>query len=120
MIWKLEAESETPIYLQLRNQVVLSIASGELKPGDKLPTVRALSEESGINMMTVSKAYQLLKAQGYVRSERRNGTVVACQNAQPEEAGLETLRLALAELKTRGLSDEEILGLCRDCLKEGK
>ena len=98
MIWNLDAERETPIYLQLRNQVVLSIASGALKPGDQLPTIRALSEESGINMMTVSKAYQLLKSEGYVRTERRCGTVVAPGPlmVKPGEEAADRLRLALS------------------------
>ena len=122
MIWNLDVESETPIYLQLRNQVVLSIASGALKPGDQLPTIRALSDESGINMMTVSKAYQLLKSEGYVYTERRSGTVVADRQAEaaPGEERMDRLRLALAELKTQGLGEDEILDLCRKCLKEGK
>ena len=120
MIWNLDVQSETPLYLQLRNQVVLSIASGALKPGDKLPTIRALSDESGINMMTISKAYQLLKSQGYVITDRRSGTVVADRDPvpMPGEASLRRLRLALAELRLQGMDKEAILDLCEDCLKE--
>lgn len=122
MIWQLDFQSDTPLYLQLRNQVVLSISAGELKPGDRLPTIRALSEESGINMMTVSKAYQLLKSEGYVYTDRRSGTVVAPRplTVKPGEEATDRLRLSLAELKTQGLGDEEILDLCRKCLKEEK
>ena len=69
MVWDFDFQSETPLYMQLRNQVVLSISKGELKAGDKLPTIRALSDESGINMMTISKAYQLLKSEGYVTTD---------------------------------------------------
>ena len=60
MLLHLDFASDVPIYLQIRNQVVLGIAEGKLQTGEKLPTIRALSEECGINMMTVSKAYQLL------------------------------------------------------------
>ena len=60
MLLHLDFASDIPIYLQIRNQVVLGIAEGKLQIGEKLPTIRALSEECGINMMTVSKAYQLL------------------------------------------------------------
>ena len=66
MLLRLDFSSGVPIYQQIRNQVVVSIASGELEPGEKLPTIRALAEEAGINMMTASKAYQLLKAEGYI------------------------------------------------------
>ena len=60
MILNFDFASNVPLYMQLRNQVVIGIAEGKLLPGEKLPTIRALAEESGINMMTVSKAYQLL------------------------------------------------------------
>ena len=120
MILEFDFQSEIPLYLQLRNQIVLLISGGTLKPGDRLPTIRALSDESGINMMTISKAYQLLKSQGYVITDRRSGTVVAARDpaALPGEASLRKLRLALAELRLQGMDKEAILDLCEDCLKE--
>ena len=120
MILEFDFQSETPLYLQLRNQIVLAISGGALKPGDRLPTIRALSEESGINMMTISKAYQMLKAEGYVHTDRRSGTVVA--QSEPVAAvnpdTSERLRLILAELRLQGLDDEHILVLCKTFLKE--
>lgn len=120
VIWNFDVQSDVPLYLQIRNQVVLSISKGELKPGDQLPTIRALSEESGMNMMTISKAYQLLKTEGYVHTDRRCGTVVAkgTKAAVPAEDTAEHLRLVLAELRLQGLGDEEILKLCHKMLKE--
>ena len=122
MILNFNFQSETPLYLQLRNQVVLAISDGMLKPGEKLPTIRALSDESGINMMTVSKAYQLLKSEGYVHTDRRSGTVIAetLPAASPDGEVTGRLRLVLAELRLQGLSDGEILRLCESCLKEEK
>ena len=76
MLLKFDFGSNVPIYMQLRNQVVIAIAEGVLAPGEQLPTIRALAEESGINMMTVSKAYQLLKQEGYITTDRRSGAVV--------------------------------------------
>ena len=122
MIWRFDFQSETPLYLQIRNQVVLSVSGGALKPGDRLPTIRALSDESGINMMTVSKAYQLLKSEGYVHTDRRSGTVIAdtLPAAKPDGEVTDRLRLVLAELRLQGLSDGEILRLCQTCLEEEK
>lgn len=120
MLWQFDFESDTPLYLQLRNQVVLSISNGELSPGDKLPTVRALSDESGINAMTISKGYQLLKSEGYVSTDRRSGTVVSLgrqKPAVPKELS-QRLRLVLAELKLQGICEEDILAICREYLKE--
>ena len=51
MLLKLDMASKVPIYMQIRNQIVLGIASGELAPGEKLPTIRALAEQSGVNMI---------------------------------------------------------------------
>ena len=112
MLLRLDFSSDVPIYQQIRNQVVLSIASGELSPGEKLPTVRALAEEAGINMMTASKAYQLLKAEGYITTGRRDGAVVRLPEAGAEPETLEGLRLRLCELRLAGLGRAEILDLC--------
>ncbi len=61
MILKLNMSSETPIYVQLRNQIVLGIGRGELQLGEGLPTVRQLAQDVGVNTMTVNKAYTALK-----------------------------------------------------------
>lgn len=57
----LDNDSSIPIYVQLRNQIVTGIGRGELKEGERLPTVRRLAEDAGVNTMTVNKTYQLLK-----------------------------------------------------------
>ena len=119
MVLRFDFEKDTPLFLQLRNQVVLAIARGEVKAGDRLPTIRALSEESGVNMMTVSKAYQLLAKEGYIVTDRRNGAVISdsAVSGGISEERMEELELHLAELRLRGLSAEEILILCRQLLE---
>ena len=69
MIIKINSRSEIPIYLQLRNQIVKGIGKGELEQGEILPTVRQMAADLGVNAMTVSKAYQLLKPKsaGWIR-----------------------------------------------------
>lgn len=122
MLWTFDFNSDTPIYIQLRNQVVLGIAQKKLLPGDRLPTIRALADESGINMMTVSKAYQLLKQEGYITTERRSGAIIAKQASEvvvsPET--INSLRLSLAELRLSGLPEEDMITLCREIYREGK
>lgn len=76
MVISINEASEVPIYQQIRNQIVLGISDGRLKPGEQLPTVRALAGEIGINSMTVNKAYALLKQEGYIYTDRRNGAHV--------------------------------------------
>lgn len=122
MILNFNFSSKVPIYIQLRNQVVIGIAEGKLKPGEKLPTIRRLAAESGINMMTVSKAYQLLKEEGYILTDRRLGTVVAKRNEEtkiPEET-IKALNLHISELRLAGMSEEEVIDLCRKMYEEGE
>ena len=54
MIIELDMSSDTPIYVQLRNQIVKGIGKGEIQPGEKLPTVRQLAADAGVNTMTVN------------------------------------------------------------------
>lgn len=121
MLLSLDFSGKLPIYLQIRNQIVLGIASGELAPGEKLPTIRALAEQSGVNMMTVSKAYQLLKQEGYIRTDRRSGAVVS-ETAGAKQgipaAMRDSLRLIVSEAKLRGVSHEEFAALCRTLYSE--
>ena len=77
MIIELDFSSDTPIYVQLRNQIVKGIGKGELKAGEKLPTVRQLANDAGVNTMTVNKTYQILKSEGYMRTDRRLCAFVA-------------------------------------------
>ena len=118
MLLRLDFSSEIPIYQQIRNQVVVAIASGELAPGEKLPTIRALAEETGINMMTASKAYQLLKAEGYITTGRRAGASVRLPEGGTPPETVEGLRLRLCELRLAGLGREEILALCGKLMDE--
>lgn len=114
MLLHLDFNSETPIYQQIRDQIVVGIAQGRLAPGERLPTIRALADEAGVNMMTVSRAYQLLKQEGYLTADRRGGTTVCPRPGSkgPEETTLRALGLALSELRLAGLSREEVLALC--------
>ncbi len=121
MFLKLDFNSEVPIYQQLRNQIVLGIGAGQLAPGERLPTIRTLAEEAGINMMTVSKAYQLLRQEGYITTDRRSGAVVQPRRDTPPSPApdtLEGLRLRLCELRLAGLDRAKILTLCEKILDE--
>lgn len=109
MLLTFDFSSETPLYIQLRNQIVVGIANGELTDGEKLPTIRALSDEAGINMMTVSKAYQLLKQEGYIITDRRNGAIVKSDNHFDSRECERQLKLTLSELKLGGFSKDKII-----------
>jgi DNA-binding transcriptional regulator YhcF (GntR family) len=69
--------SDVPLYQQLRDRVVEGIAAGRLRPGDRLTPVRQLASEFGINIATVGKGYDLLRAEGLARTNRTAGSVIA-------------------------------------------
>ena len=120
MILNFDFHSDVPIFMQIRNQIVIGIAEGKLKPGEQLPTIRALADESGINMMTVSKAYQILKQEGYITTDRRSGARVASKDDKAiNEKTMQQLRLAISELRLSGMKEEEILSLVSGIYQEG-
>ncbi len=118
MIISIRDGLDIPIYQQIRNQIVLGISDGRLQPGEQLPTVRALAEAIGINTMTVSKAYQILKAEGYIMTDRRSGARVQTSFAKRTELSgenRELLRQIVSEAKVSGMSLEEFLEEVRIC-----
>ena len=121
MLLRLDMASKLPIYMQIRNQVVLGIAAGELAPGERLPAIRALAEQCGVNMMTVSKAYSLLRQEGYITTDRRGGTVVAGSPGAGALSGkyAAALRIIAAEARLAGMDEEEFAALCREAYKGG-
>lgn len=123
MIMKLDFASSIPIYQQVRDQIVQAIADGKFSDGDKLPTIRALAQETGINTMTVNKAYQLLKQAGYIITDRRNGAVVSCKREGKKEVPTkvrEELELLIAEAKINGVEEKEFLELCQKLYRREK
>ena len=111
MLLEIDTQSQTPIYQQICNQLILGIATNKLKPGEVLPSVRQMADEIGINMMTVSKAYTLLKNDGYILTDRRNGTKVAeKQTLYPpfQERFIKDLELLLAEASIHRLSENTV------------
>lgn len=114
MIIILQDGSEVPVFKQIRNQIVMGISDGRLQPGEKLPTVRALAEEIGINSMTVNKAYQLLKQEGYIITDRRNG--VRVRESFAATAGLsaeaeEQLHQLISEARIKGMSRDAFVAV---------
>ena len=66
----IDSDSGIPLWLQLRNRLIYLIASGRFQAGDKLPTVRELAVDLGINYNAVSKVYQDIERDGYIVSKR--------------------------------------------------
>ncbi len=97
MLIAITFESDIPIYLQLREQIIIGIASGELQPGEALPSVRRMASDIGINLHTVNKTYAMLKEEGYITIDRRRGTEVA-KPSKPNENFSQNLESSLTAL----------------------
>lgn len=111
MFIQLDFESDIAIYEQLKNEIIIGIAKKELKPGDRLPSVRALASDIGINLHTVNKAYQQLKQEGFVLIHRQRGVVIH-PDGTPKADNLyitklkRSLRPVIAESLCRGVDKE--------------
>ncbi|MBE5868652.1 MAG: GntR family transcriptional regulator [Lachnospiraceae bacterium] len=113
MIIEIDFNSEEAIYLQLRNQIIMGIATSSLREGDSLPSVRQLAEEIGINMHTVNKAYTVLRQEGYLKVDRRRGAVVALDidKLRAVEELRRELQVILAKSTCRNISRAEVHAL---------
>ncbi len=120
MLLHLDFTLHVPIYQQICNELVRRIATGELRPGELLPPIRTLAEDLGVNMMTVSKAYGLLKQEGYIQADRRAGTRI-CEDLQqtvPPQLR-QQLKRSVSEARACGMKLDEIMALCRAVYEGG-
>lgn len=101
MYIEIDFNSDEALYMQLRNQIIMGIATEQFREGDSLPSVRALAEMIGINMHTVNKAYAVLRDEGFVKVDRRRGAVIAIDEDKLQ--ALSDMQDALQVLLTRGL-----------------
>ena len=102
---QIDFNSDEAIYIQLRNQIILGIATSRIQEGDTLPSVRQLADNIGINMHTVNKAYSVLRQEGLLSIDRRKGAVISI-DADKLYAMQEQVILAKAVCKN--ISKEEV------------
>lgn len=115
MIINLNMSSPIPIYVQLRNEIVMGIGLGKLKIGEGLPTVRQMAQDIGVNTMTVNKAYNILKTEGYIEIDRRHGAKVSpsLDTTKEFKEKLESeLLLIIAESSIKGVNKKDFLNIC--------
>lgn len=107
----IDATSSTPPFEQLRMQVIERARSGDLVPGDKLPTVRRLAEELGLAANTVARAYRELEHDEVIETRGRNGSFIAASG----DAGHQQAQLAAVayadRVKSLGLAPAEALAI---------
>ncbi|SIS40368.1 GntR family transcriptional regulator [Salimicrobium flavidum] len=119
MIIHINLESKYPIYTQVRNQIIEGIALGELKSGERLPSVRGMASDLGINLHTVNKGYKQLEKEGFLQIHRQRGVIVAPEEHRKaddfyrEDSGHQ-VKMVVAEAICRGVSEEEVTRLIKE------
>lgn len=113
MFLEIDFKSDLPIYEQIRRGIIIGLAKGKISPGDKLPSVRDMAENIGINLHTVNKAYKLLEADGVLTMDRRYGSLIT-EDINPMEAYDEgkiesELDLLIAIAKLKGSKKEDFI-----------
>ena len=110
MIIRIDFNSDEALYLQLRNQIIMGIATAQFREGDSLPSVRQLADTIGINMHTVNKAYTVLRQEGYVKVDRRKGAVIAidADRLQTLAELKKELQVILAKSTCKNITRDEI------------
>ncbi|MCD8039643.1 MAG: GntR family transcriptional regulator [Lachnospiraceae bacterium] len=110
MYIEIDFNSDEALYLQLRNQIIIGIATSQFHEGDMLPSVRQLADTIGINMHTVNKAYTVLKQEGFVKVDRRKGVVIAVDidKMQALEELKKDMQVLLAKSSCKSISRSEV------------
>jgi GntR family transcriptional regulator len=113
ILFRPNPSSGVPIYVQLMEQVKHAVETGALRPGEQLPGIRPLSEELVINPNTVAKVYRELEHEGVIELRQGAGAFVsgnagAKQVTDKLRAGQTIVATAIAKLRGRGVTDEEI------------
>jgi GntR family transcriptional regulator len=115
-MFHIDTKHPTPLYHQLERSIKFAIATGKLRIGDQLPTVRQLAVELKINANTVAKVYAELERAGVLQTRRGVGTFVhdrpveVAQNRRDRERHLRELAdHFIAETHSRGFSIDEVI-----------
>jgi GntR family transcriptional regulator len=117
-------DENLPIYIQIMDYIKKKVIIGEIKEGDKLPSVRELSSELKVNPNTISRAYQELEREGFTYTQRGMGTFIT-----EDKDILFNLKKTMAkdivskfiyQIRELHFSKEEILTLLEDEMKEGE
>ena len=125
MFLRIEKGSATPISRQITHQIATLCASGSLRPGDRVPSVRELARDLGVNQNTILRVYERLTRDGLLEMRQGQGTFVAPQakkNASPGQRTrlVEELRQIAQQGVSLGLSSDELHELLSTALEQLK
>lgn len=120
MQWKLS--DDRPIYVQLMETITAAIASGTLAAGSRLPSVREMAVQAGVNPNTMQRALAELERDGLLYSQRTAGRFVTDQSdritQKRKELAMQQIRIFLSSMKEMGYTSEQTLNLIQQAVKE--
>ena len=122
-MFQIDFASRVPIYEQLCTNIIKLASAGVFKSGDKLPPVRILASQLGINPNTVAKAYRELESQGYIFSTVGRGSFLTdklTENCARKMIALDNFREAAKNACLFGVSKEEMTEILENTFKGGK
>jgi len=115
---RIDPRSPTPLYAQIANRLKLAIASGELRSGEGLPSVRTLAARLRVNPATVVQAYRELESEGFVRTRQGAGTFVhdvdtGLRDRERTREAQRLIRELIAEAGALGLTPRDLMDALR-------
>lgn len=122
---QIDQHDSTPIYAQIERALRASIASGRLKAGEQLPTVRELAVDLRVNANTVARVYSELERQGVLETRRGVGSFISASPARARPPSEHQRRLrafatrVLADADAAGFTAEDVIGQLESMRKEG-
>lgn len=118
----IDYRSRTPIFEQIKEQIMNLINIGELKPDDKLPSIRQLASDLNLNVNTVKRAFQELETEKVTYSVPGKGVFIsqsAIANVFVLDSAESELKRILASSKAKGVTEERIITLVKEIYKKG-
>ncbi|GIN20831.1 MAG TPA: GntR family transcriptional regulator [Bacillus bacterium] len=116
-------EASKPIYIQITEKIFQRIIRGEIKPGEKLPSVREMAVQSGVNPNTIQRSYAEMERMGIVETKRGQGTFVIERGTVVDELKesmqTEVISQFVRNMEELGFSKQQMLNGLKSYLEEG-
>lgn len=122
-MFQLDFASRVPIYEQLYTNIIQLASADVLKAGDRLPSVRTLASQLGVNPNTVAKAYRELENNGYIHSTVGRGSFITkklTENNTQKQETLEKFKEAVVDAHMNGVVKEQLIAIVKDVFEGGQ
>ncbi len=121
-VFTVNTQDKNPIYRQIMEQLILFVATGVMETGDKLPSIREMASDLGINPNTVARAYSELEQRGLIETVPKKGAFVADVALQDrlEDKAKEALAAVYVKYRQLGLEAEELQTIVKEAFRDAE